>query len=74
MFENRVLKNIFGLQREEVTGGWRTVGNEELQDLYSLQNITPRVKSRRIRCAGHVARMAERGGAYSVLVGRTDRK
>jgi hypothetical protein len=74
VFESRVLKKIFGLQRDEVTGGRRRLCNEELHDLYSLQNVTPGVKSRRIRSAWHVARMADRGGAYSVMVGRTGGK
>jgi hypothetical protein len=61
VFENRVPKKISGLKRDEVTGGWRRLCNEELYDLYSSTNITLEVKSRRIRCAGHVARMGGQG-------------
>jgi len=59
VFENRVLRRVFGPKRDEVTGEWRKLQNEELSDLYSLPNILRVVKSRRIRWAGHVARMAE---------------
>jgi len=62
MFENRVLKRIFGPKRDEVTGEWRILYNEELNDLYSSPNIVWVIKSRRMRWAGHVARMGERGG------------
>ena len=57
VFENRVLMKIFGTRRDGVTGEWRKVHNEELSDLYSLPNIVRVVKSRRMRWAGHVARM-----------------
>ena len=57
MFENRVARKIFGPKREEVIGQWRKLHNEELYDLYSLPNIVRVVKSRRMRWAGHVARM-----------------
>ena len=60
VFENRVLRRIFGPKRDEVTGEWRKLHNEELNDLYSSPNIIRVVKSRRIRWAGHVARI--RGG------------
>ena len=56
MFENRVLKRVFGSKREEVTGEWRKLHNEELSDLYSLPNIVRVVKSRRMKWAGHVTR------------------
>jgi hypothetical protein len=59
VFENRVLRRVFGPKRDEVTGEWRKVHNEELNDLYSLPNIVRVVKSRRMRWAGHVARMEE---------------
>ena len=59
VFENRVLRRVFGPKRDEVTGGWRKLHNEELSDLYSLPNIVRVVKSRRMRWAGHVARMWE---------------
>jgi hypothetical protein len=60
VFENRVLRGIFGPKRDEVTGEWRKLHNEDLNDLYSLPNIVRVVKSRRIRWAGHVARMGRR--------------
>ena len=59
MFENRVLRGVFGPKREEVRGEWRKLHNEELSDLYSLPNIVRVVKSRRMRWAGHVARMGQ---------------
>ena len=59
MFENRVLRRVFGPKRDEVMGKWRKLHNEELSDLYSLANIVRVVKSRRMRWAGHVARMGE---------------
>jgi hypothetical protein len=60
VFENRLLRRVFGPKRDEVTGEWRKLRNEELNDLYSLPNIVRVVKSRRMRWAGHVARMGER--------------
>ena len=72
MFENRVLRGIFGPKRDEVTGEWRRLHNEELNDLYSSPNIIRVIKSRRMRWAGHVARMGEGRGAYRVLVGRPE--
>jgi len=69
VFENRVLRRIFGPKRDEVTGEWRKLRNEELNDLYSSPNIVRMIKSRRMRWAGHVARMGERRGVYRVLVG-----
>ena len=71
VFENRVLR-VFGPRRDEVTGEWRNLHNEELSDMYSLPNIVRVVKSRRIRWAGHVARMGEGRGVYRVLVGKTE--
>ena len=59
VFENRVLRRVFGPKRDEVTGKWKKLHNEELSDLYSLPNIVRVVKSRRMRWAGHVARMGE---------------
>jgi hypothetical protein len=67
-----VLRRIFGLKRDEVTGEWRRLHNEELNDLYSSPNIMRVIKSRRMRWAGHVARMGEGRGAYRILVGRRD--
>jgi hypothetical protein len=70
VFENRVLRRIFGPKREEVTGEWRRLHNVELNDLYSSPNIIRVIKSRRMRWAGHAARMGEKRGAYRILVGR----
>jgi hypothetical protein len=61
LFENRVLRRIFGPKRDEVTGEWRMLHSEELYILYSSPNIIRRTKSRRMRLAGHVAHMGERG-------------
>ena len=69
VFENRVLKRVFGPKRDEVTGEWRQLHNEELRDLYSLPNIVRVVKSRRMRSAGHVTRIGEGRGVHRVLVG-----
>ena len=74
MFENRVLRRVFGPKRDEETGEWRKLGNEELSDLYSLPNIVRVVKSRRMRWEGHVARMGEGRGVHRVLVGRPEGK
>jgi len=74
VFENRVLRRVFGHKRDEVTGEWRKLNNEELSDLYSLPNIVRVVKSRRMRWAWHVARMGEGRGVYRVLVGKPDGK
>ena len=73
MFENRVLRRIFGPKREEVTGEWRKLLNEELNDLYSSPNIVKILKSR-MRWAGHVSRMGERRGVFRVLVGKYEGK
>jgi len=59
VFENMVLRTVFGPRRDEVTGEWSKLHNEELRDLYSLRNIVRVIKSRRMRWAGHVARMGE---------------
>jgi hypothetical protein len=72
VFENRLLRRIFGPKRDGVTGEWRRLHNEELNDLYSTPNIIRVIKSRRMRWAGHVARMSEGRGAYRVLVGRPE--
>ena len=74
VFENRVLRGIFGPRRDEVTGEWRKLHNEELNDLYSSPNIVRVIKSRRMRWAGHVASMGERRGVYRVLVGKLEGK
>jgi hypothetical protein len=72
VFENRVLRRIFGPKREEVTGEWRRLHNQELYALYSSPNMIRVMKSRRLRWAGHVAHMGERRGAYRVLVGKPE--
>jgi hypothetical protein len=74
VFENMVLRRIFGPRRDEVTGEWRRLHNEELNDLYSSPNIVRVIKSRRMRWAGNVARMGEERGAYRVLVGKPEGK
>jgi hypothetical protein len=68
VFENRVLRRIFGPKRDKVTGGWRKLHNEELHILHSSQNIITQIKSRRTRCAGHVARKEEEKNMYKVLM------
>jgi hypothetical protein len=74
VFENRVLRRIFGPKGDEVTGEWRKHHNEEIHDLYSSPNIVRVIKSRRMRWAGHVARMGEGRGVYRVLVGKPEGK
>ena len=68
VFENGVLRRIFGPKRDEVTVEWNKLHNEELSDLYCSRNIVRVIKSRRIRWAGHVARVGEGRGVYRVLV------
>jgi hypothetical protein len=68
VFENRVLKRIFGPKRDEVTGEWRKLHNEELHDLYSSPSIIRMNKAMRMRWAGHVARMGKKRCAYRLLV------
>jgi hypothetical protein len=72
VFENRVLRRIRGPKRDEATGEWRRLHNEELNDLYSSPNIIRVIKSRRMRWAGHVAGMGEKRGAYRILAGRPE--
>jgi hypothetical protein len=72
MFENRVLRKIFGPKRDEATGEWRRLHNEELNDRYSSTNIIRVIKSRRMRWTGHVARVGEKRGAYRILVRRPE--
>src|SRR5215475_14609947 len=74
VFENRVLRRAFGPKRDELTGEWRKLHNEELNDLYSLPNIVRVVKSRLMRWVGHVARMGEDRGVHRVVVGKTEGK
>jgi hypothetical protein len=70
VLENRVLRRIFGPKRDEATGDWRRLHNEELNDLYPSPNIIRVIKSRRMTWAGHVARMGQERGTYQILVGR----
>jgi hypothetical protein len=72
VFRNRVLRRIFGPKRDEATGEWRRLHNEELYDLYSSPNIIRVIKSRRMRWVWHVARMGEKKGVYRLLVGRPE--
>ena len=74
VFENVVLRRIFGPKRDEVKTEWRKLHNEELDDLYSSPNIVWVIKSRRIRWAGHVVQMGEKRGVYRVLVGKPEGK
>ena len=71
VFDNTVLKRIFGPKRDEMAGEWRKLHNEELNDLYCSPNIIRVIKSRRMRWGGNVARMGERRGVYRVLGGET---
>jgi len=74
VFENRVLRRIFWPKRDDVTGEWRKLHNEELNDLYPSPNIVRVIKSTRVRLAVHVARMVEGRGVYRVLVGKPEGK
>jgi len=74
VFENMVLRRIFGPRRDEVTGEWRRLHKEELNDLYCLSTIVWVIKSRRMRLAGHVERMGEERGVFRVLVGKPEGK
>jgi hypothetical protein len=74
VFENRVLRRIFGPNRDEVTGEWRKLHIEDLHILYSSPNIIRQIKSRRLRWTGHVARMEEERNVYKVLMGKPEGK
>jgi hypothetical protein len=74
VFENRVLRRIFGPKRDEVTGKWRKMQSGELHNLYSSPDIIRRIKSSRMRWAGHVARLREGRNVYRVLVGKLEGK
>jgi hypothetical protein len=68
VFENRTQRRIFGPKRDEVTGGWRKLHNEELHNMYSSPSIVRLIKARMMRWAGHVARMGEKRNAYTTLL------
>jgi hypothetical protein len=72
VFENRVLRRIFGPKRDEVTGDWRKLHNEEFHNFYSAPNIIRMMKSRRMRWAGYVARMGEKRNIYRILAGKPE--
>jgi hypothetical protein len=74
VFENRVLRRIFGPKRVHVTGDWRKLHNEELHNLYYSPNTIRMIKSRRMRWAGHVGRMGEMRNVYRILVGNPEGK
>ena len=74
VFENKVLRKIFGAKKDEITGEWRKLQNTELHALYSSPNIIRSLKSRRLRWAGHVARMEQSRNTYRVLVGNPEGK
>jgi hypothetical protein len=72
VFENRVLRRILGPKRDEVTGEWRKLHNEELHDLYSSPSIIRMIKLQWIKWAGHVTQMGEKGNVYRLLVGKPE--
>jgi hypothetical protein len=74
VFENRVLRRIFGPKKDDVTGEWRKLHNEELHNLYSFPNIIRQIMSRRMRWAEHVARVGEEQKLYKVLVGNPEER
>jgi hypothetical protein len=73
VFENRMLRRIFGSNREEVAGCWRRLHNEEICNLYTSQHIIHVMKLKRVGWAGHVAQMGEMRNAYNILVGKSER-
>jgi hypothetical protein len=74
VFENRVLRRIFGPKRDDVTGDWRKLQNEELRNLYSSPNIIRMINSRRMRWTGHVARMEAKRNLYRILLEKPEVK
>jgi hypothetical protein len=74
VFENRMLRRIFDPKKDEVTGDWRKLHNEELHNLYVSPNIIRMIKSRRMRWAGYVTRMGEKRNAYRIMVGKPEEK
>jgi hypothetical protein len=74
VFENRVLRRMFGAKRDEITGELRKMHSEELHNLYSSPNIIKQIKSRKMKWAGHVARMGEEKNVHKVLMGKPEGK
>ena len=74
MFENKVVRKIFGAKKDEITGEWRKLHNAELHALYSSPNVIRCLKSRRLRWAGHLAHMEQFKNAYRILVGKPESK
>jgi hypothetical protein len=74
MFQNRVLRRMFGLKRDAVIGGWKKLHNKEFHNLYSSPSIIRLMKSRRMRWAGHVAHVGKKMNAYRILVGKPEGK
>jgi hypothetical protein len=74
VFENRVLRGIFGPKRDDVMGEWRKLHNEELHNLYPSLDIIRQIRSRQMRWAGHMAHMGEERKVYKVLVGKPEGK
>jgi hypothetical protein len=74
VFENRMLRRMFGPKRDVVTGGWRKLYEEEVHNLYSSPSVIRIIKLRRMRCAGHVARMRGKRNVYRLLVGKPEGK
>jgi hypothetical protein len=74
VFENRLRRRIFGPKKNEVTGGWIKLHNEELSDLYSSPSIIGKIKSKTMNWAEHVARMREKRNVYGLLVGKSEGK
>jgi hypothetical protein len=74
VFEKKMLRKIFGPKRDEVTGGWIKLHNDDRRDMYSAPSIIRMIKSRRMKWAGYVARMGEKRNAYSLLMGKPEGK
>jgi len=74
VFENRVLRRIFGLEVHKITGEWKKIHNEEPKDLYCSPNVARMIKLRRMKWAGHVARIGESRDVYRVLIGKPEGK
>jgi hypothetical protein len=74
VFKNRVVRRIFGPKKDEVTGEWKKLHNEEFSNLYSSPDIIREIKSRRMKCSGHVAHMGEGRKLYKVSVGKPEGK